>query len=258
MLLYLSGLSLWVGIPLLVVLPALLALCGPVVVRRCFGYERLSGNNEIAGFKFATVGVIYSVMVAFAIIVVWEKFNEAEVAVVQEAGASATLYRLAQGSEPEAAAMRAALATYLKLAIEREWPAMARETESPETTLALDALYTTAQARAHDATTPAAILIEIFKQLDTITQERRVRLHLATGIVPVVVWLVLSCGAILTVTFTFFFATKDLAAQTMMTGILAVLVFMALFTIVSIDHPFTGPSNVGSEPLRAVLADLSG
>jgi hypothetical protein len=64
---------------------------GPVLMRHRVGLERLTSNNEIAGFKFATVGVIYAVLLAFAVIVVWEKFRDAETAVLQEAGASATL-----------------------------------------------------------------------------------------------------------------------------------------------------------------------
>ena len=55
-------------------------------------------------------------------IAVWEKFSEAEGMVTKEAGAAATLYRLAAGPEPEAAAAKAALNNYLKLAIERDCP----------------------------------------------------------------------------------------------------------------------------------------
>ena len=90
--LFLAGLPLWVAAILLVVLPMIAAMCGPVLMRRQIGLERLASNNDIAGFKFATVGVIYAVLLAFAEIVVWEKFSDAETAVVQEAGASATLY----------------------------------------------------------------------------------------------------------------------------------------------------------------------
>jgi len=255
---FLSGLPLWLGIPLLVVLPSVAALFGPLILRRWIGFERLVSNNQTAGFKFATVGVIYSVLVAFAIIVVWEKFNEAEVAVVEEAGAAATLYRLIQRPEPEAAVMRAALDTYLQLAVDRDWPAMAQESESRETTEALNALYSAAQRLARTTSLPQPVVGEMFKQMDSITEARRTRLHLAGGSVPLVVWLVLSTGAILTVAFTFFFANKNLPAQMMMTGILALLVFLALFVIVSIDYPFTGPSNIGSDPLRAVLSDFSG
>jgi hypothetical protein len=60
-------------------------------------------------------------------------------------------------------------------------------------------------------------------------------------------------GAILTVAFKFFFGTQNLRAQLVMTGILSVLTFSALFAMVEIDHPFTGPSHVSSEALKTVL-----
>ena len=254
--LFLSGLPLWVAAVLLVVLPTIAAMCGPVLMRHRISLERLASNNEIGGFKFATVGVIYAVLLAFAVIVVWEKFNDAEIAVVQEAGASATLYRLAAGPEPEAVATRSALGNYLRLAIDRDWPLMATGKESREVTQALDALYAVALRLMENGSRQPAIFVEMFKQLDAITQARRTRLHLATGIVPGIVWLVLSCGAVLTVGFTFFFGTENLAAQVMMTGILSVIVFLGLLVIVSIGHPFTGPVHVGSEPLQTVVEDF--
>src|SRR5580692_7286298 len=54
--LFLAGLPLWVAAILLVVLPTIAAMCGPVLMRRQIGLERLASNNDIAGFKFATVG----------------------------------------------------------------------------------------------------------------------------------------------------------------------------------------------------------
>lgn len=240
----------------MVVLPTLLAMAGPIVLRRFITLEHLASNNEIAGFKFATVGVIYSVLVAFAVIVVWEKFNEAELAVVQEAGAAATLYRLA-APQPKAAEARAAIGNYLKATIEDEWPAMAMAHRSQVASKALTSLYTAVFALGSDGAVQPAIASDMFRQVDAMTQARRIRLHLASGIVPGVLWLVLSSGAVLTVAFTFFFATRNLPAQVMMTGILAFLVFMALFVIISIDLPFTGPAAVGPEPLEAVLADFS-
>jgi hypothetical protein len=254
---FLSALPLWAEVLALVIVPTIVAASGPILLRRWYGYERLASNNEIAGFKFATVGVVYSVMVAFAVIVVWEKFNDAELTVVQEAGAAATLYRLAAGPEPEMIATRGALDGYLKAVVEGEWPKMANGQSSPEATQALDALYGAVLRVASGGLRQPAILSEVFKQVDAITQARRVRLHLATGVVPGIVWLVLCFGAVLTVAFTFFFGTKNLQAQVMMTGILSALVFMALMVIVSIDHPFTGPSSVGPEPLQHVAEDFA-
>jgi Na+/proline symporter len=72
-----------------------------------------------------------------------------------------------------------------------------------------------------------------------------------------VLWTALTLGGILTVAFTFFFGTENLKAQAMMTGVLTIIVFLGLFVIVSIDHPFTGPVHVGSGPLQHVLEDFA-
>jgi hypothetical protein len=213
--LFFSGLPLWAGILLLVVLPAIITICAHIIVRRTVSLEDLATNNEIAGFKFATVGVIYAVLVAFAVIVVWEKFSEAQGAVLKEAGASKILYRLTSGDDPKMMAVRQALGNYLRLAIERDWPQMAVEKHSREVTQALDALYAATLRLNEGESRQTALLIEIFKQLDTITEARRSRLHLATGVVPPVIWLVLFTASILTVVFTFFFGTENLRAQSL-------------------------------------------
>jgi hypothetical protein len=252
---YLSSLPLWVGTLIVVIIPTAIAMFGTVLVRRRVGLERLTSNNEIAGFKFATVGVIYAVLLAFAVIVVWERFSDAETAVLQEAGASATLYRLTSGPSPDATAMRAALSNYLELAIDKDWPRMAREDSSEDVRRSLDNLYLAA-IRISASGGQSAVFSEIFKQLDVLTQSRRTRIQLSEGIVPSVLWLVLVFGAILTVGFTFFFGTENLGAQVLMTGILSTIVFMGLLVIVSINHPFTGPVYIDSEPLNRVLADF--
>ena len=133
---------------------------------------------------------------------------------------------------------------------------MAKAKESRAVTQALDALDASAMRFMQNGSRQPEIFVEVFKQLDTITQARRTRLHLSTGIVPGLLWLVLYSGAVLTVGFTFFFGTKNLPAQVMMTGILSVIVFMGLLVIVSIDHPFTGPVHVGTEPLQTVAEDF--
>src|SRR5690348_2537868 len=97
----LTNQSVWLSSFLLLVPPTLLAMAGPVIVRRFVKVQQLKINNEVAGFKFATVGVLYAVLLAFVVVVVWEKFNQAESEVAKEAGAAATVFRLSQGVDPE-------------------------------------------------------------------------------------------------------------------------------------------------------------
>src|SRR5271166_4680083 len=135
---YLTTLPVWLLIILIVVLPTAAAMIGQALIHNWVGVARLAKNNEIAGFKFATVGVIYAVLLAFAVIVVWEKFSDAETAVDQEAAASATIYRLVDGPDQESVATRAAVGDYLRLAIDRDWPMMAKGEKSRDVTQALN------------------------------------------------------------------------------------------------------------------------
>jgi len=232
-------------------------MCGPVLIRRRIALERLTVNNEVAGFKFAAVAVLYAVLVGFAIIMSWERFADGEAAVAQEAGAAATVYRLAAGADPEAIGIRRALDNYLGLAIEREWPQMAVEKEGVGVTQALDKVYAAVLRFAQSGSRPNGVLVDILGQVDVLTQARRNLLHLAVGIIPGMMWIVLVVGGILTVAFTFFFGTENLRAQVLMTGILSLVVFMSLWVIISIDYPFTGPVHIGNEPLRVVLQEFA-
>jgi Protein of unknown function (DUF4239) len=257
MLLFLTSQPLWLSGAILVGLTTVMAMLATVLVRRYVGLEKLRTNNEVAGFKFATVGVLYAVFLAFAIIVVWQKYSDADATVAKEAGAAATIFHLSHGlGETQGDALHAALANYLKVVISQEWPAMDEGHASKPARQALEAVYSALQQAKSTALQNTALTSEIFYQLDVLTQARRERLLAAEGAVPGIVWIVLFAGAVLTIGFTLFFGTSNLRAQTLMTGMLSVLIFSELLIVVAIDHPFTGTVKVRPEALTEVLSDL--
>ena len=255
----LTTLPLWLSALLIVALPTAIAMIGPFVVRHFVPFKRLHSNNEVAGFKFATVGVLYAVLLAFAIIVVWEKFNDSENVVAKEAGAAATIYRLSDGLSAERrTALRGVMNAYLSAAIAKDWPAMERGTLDPGVTSALSNIYVTLLNARASAGPDTVLMTEILRQLDEISAARRARFVTADGNIPAILWFVLFGGAIVTVGFTFFFGTQNLRAQALMTGALAALVFSALLTVIVIDHPFAGSVKVEPEALEHVLEDFGG
>jgi hypothetical protein len=254
---FLTSLPVWLSGLLLVGLTTVLAMVGPRLVRRYVTLEELSANNEVAGFKFAVVGVLYAVLLAFAIIVVWEKFNEAENVVAREAGAVATIYRLSHGiGDQPGSALRTALNKYLQITVSEDWPAMEHGQESEAARQALDSVYAALLPFAQQQS--SSLMTEVLHQLDIVTQERRARLVAAEGTVPGVLWPVLFWGAALTIGFTYFFGTQNLRAQTLMTGLLSILIFSGLLIIIVIDKPFAGVVKVQPDALAKVLAEFGG
>ena len=85
---------LWVTALFLTIGAALYSIGLTLIARWAYGVDRLKLNNEVAGFKFAVVGVFYAVMLAFVVIAVWEDFRKTEEAVRDEAKAAVDLHRI--------------------------------------------------------------------------------------------------------------------------------------------------------------------
>jgi uncharacterized protein DUF4239 len=254
---FLTGLPLWLSGLLVVGLPTVLAMCGPILVRRYVTPEKLTKNNEVAGFKFAVVGVLYAVLLAFAIIVVWERFSDAENNVATEAGAAGTIYRLSRGIDGQPGiALRGALTNYLRVVISDGWPLMERGSPSTSARDALDGVYKAVLTFDSPERRDTALVSEILHQLDTITQMRRARLSAAEGLVPGVIWPILFGGALITMAYTFFFGSQNLGAQVLMTGMLSIIIFSGLLTAIVIDRPFAGVVKVTPHALTEVLENV--
>jgi len=253
---FLTTRPLWVLILLLIIFTAL-AMAGPLLVRRRVSLEKLRTNNEVAGFKFATIGVLYAVLLAFVVIIAWERFHDAEKALAAEAGSAASLYGLSSAlGEVPAAELRARVSAYLESILHDEWPAMAYGRWSPATTRALHGVYAVVVSYRPVDFHDSNLQQELFRELDRLTEARRERLVTSEGSVPGAIWFVLLFGAALTIGFTFFFGTQNVLTQSLMTGVLAALIFSAVLVVIAIDRPFTGAVVVSKEPLGAVLEDM--
>ena len=72
---------------------AALAIFGAWQVRKRHTLDELVQNNEIAGFKFGVIGVLYAVVLGMAVVAVWEDFKDAVSNAETEANLVGDLYR---------------------------------------------------------------------------------------------------------------------------------------------------------------------
>jgi hypothetical protein len=242
----------------MIALPVGVVMTLTYVVRRSVGLDRLGHNNEVAGFKYAVLGVIYAVLLGFAVIVVWENFRDGQSSVMAEASAISTIYRLAEGVDPAAStAVRSAAMRYGETVVSQEAPAMAMGQASPAATIALSRLYEALLAAKPATLEQSDAFQNLLVSLQTLSDARRDRLELAGSTVPQVIWLVLFGGGLLNVAFLLFFGTRHVWVQMVMSGMLTAVIFMALFSIVMIDHPFAGSVRVSMEPIAYVLEHVA-
>jgi hypothetical protein len=103
----------WIVALVLTVAAEILAVGLMLLTRAISGLDRLKQNNEVAGFKFAVIGVFYGVLLAFVVVSVWEEYRGTETAVSNEAKAIVDLHHVSAALPLEAGVeIRRLLFTY--------------------------------------------------------------------------------------------------------------------------------------------------
>ena len=233
------------------------SVTGLVIVRRTVMLERLRRNNEVAGFIYAVVGVIYAVILAFVVVVVWEQFSDARQAVREEAGEIGDLYRDASLlPDSTRLALQKGLAHYAHTIVHDEWLMMAEGEESRTTSSALRILWHHVQSFRPNGDYEQTLFATMIDRLDRMSVDRRLRLLSSEDAVPSLMWVLLIGGGAITVGFAFFFGTESLGAHNLMVGSLAGMVAMALLLIAALDHPFAGIIQVDPDPFMHLMENM--
>lgn len=242
-----------VGVIMLVI-SAGVAVGGLLIVRRYAPPHKLKGHHDIAGPIFATIGVIYAVLLAFVTIVVYEQFDSAKANLTMEANTYGQMYRTALGfPEPFRSDYRKALNEFADAIMQDEWHAQAYA--GPSARVAAAAKQVNAVFARYEPSTEKEMLYyeQILDKMNVAGELRRQRLLDQEEALPSILWAVLILGGLITVAFTFFFGSDNMIAQHIMTIMVAVLIALVLFTIFVLDFPFTGDLRVPVEPLEQMV-----
>src|ERR671919_1343122 len=208
----------------------LLALAGFELVHRLEPASSRRQHNDVAGFIYAALGVIYAVLLALVVIAVWEQYGAARETVEQEANAAADIFWLAnQLPEPRGTHVQELVRSYAEEVVEHEWPLM----EQGQTPLMSQTRGTAAgwtiiddirqNIQNFEPRTQAEeqLYAEGLDQVDTLSDARRMRLVAAEEGVPTVLWSVLVFGGMAAVGFTYLFGLESTWAHRLMVGTLS-------------------------------------
>jgi hypothetical protein len=118
--------------------------------------------------------------------------------------------------------------------------------EDPRTDAYLNRMLKAIRTLHPHGATAGDLVQQAVGDVSTATEDRRMRVQDSAQTLPPPLWAVLLIGAVLSVGFSLFFGLKSFVAQLLMVSILAVLIALSLFVILTLDLPFTG--GVAAEP----------
>ena len=240
----------------------LLALLGFELVHRLVPADSRQRHNDVAGFIYAALGVIYAVLLALVLIAVWEEYEAARVTVEQEANAAADIYWLAdQLPEERSTRVQELVRSYAEEVINREWPLMeqgqtplmTQEEGTPAGWTIIDDIRQNIQGFEPRTQAEVELYAEGLDQVDILADERRMRLIASEEGVPGVLWTVLIFGGVAAVGFTYLFGLESTWAHRLMVATLAAVIGLVLFTVGAMEYPFSGDARIGTGAFDLIL-----
>jgi hypothetical protein len=240
----------------------LLAICaamvvsvaGLAVVQRLVSSELRKQHNEVAGFIYAVVGIVYAVLLALVVIAVWEDYEAARDTTDREANELAEIFWLAHlYPEPEGRRIQELARSYARVVVEEEWPLMADGRSSPRAWALVDEMRA-ALGEFEPRTQAGQVLYqEGLNRIHDLADARRMRLVEADEGIPAILWVVLGVGGMVTVGFTYLFGLENTWAHGLIVAGLAGLIALVLFTIGALDYPFSGGARIGTGAFELIV-----
>jgi hypothetical protein len=247
----------WFFCLLMIVLYVGISITGLLIIRKFYPHYKCKLHNDIAGFIFATLGVIYAVLLAFVVVITWQDFDKAQDVTVNEANCIATLYR---DSTPFPAEFRAKLkcelTNYVKAIINEEWQTMTRGQRSVKAQKMQEELWKLYGGFQPKNETQKIFFMESLNKLNQSAEMRRQRIvYAGSGINPLL-YFVLFAGSFITIAFTMLFGTENVIPHLIMVSLLAAMIAISLFTIIAMDYPFTGDISIAPDVFTNMLSTL--
>lgn len=214
--------------------------------------------HEIGIAVFLQMGVIYAVIVAFVFTNVWDQFNDASNAVDREAVDLQNMADRAAYLPPEAAAaVRLALARYMRSEVESEWPAMARREHSEQTTKAFTHLFGAIASVAPTNSLATGTRESLLILIRDVRDQRQLRLFQLKTNVPSWLWTLLIGFSAVLVFFVMASGVGHRFVQSMLVGIFAAFLASILVTIHLLDYPFEGSIRIDPDTIASTLAHIT-
>ncbi len=238
---YLSGF-------LLVTASGGLSILGLLTVRRMLRSKDLISCHDVGGYLLSVVGTMYAVILGLIVVDSMSKFQQARTTTEQESNALADLILLSnQLPRQERQEIQTLALEYVRRVVDDEWPMLDRGEHSMEArraaVLLIDAVCRFDPTTEREKAIYQAELTAACQLWDC----RRIRTVTARHGVPPLEWFVLLAGAVVTVTFTYFFKMEHLKIQVIMTVMVSTIIALNLFLVLMFGYPFSGDVKIGSD-----------
>lgn len=237
-----------------VIITVSFAVLGLVLTRRFLPQQRLAATGSVAGHVFDLAGVLYAVLVAFVVVVVWEQLNSAERGTEAEAIAISDLLRDSAGlPAANRPALQQSLIAYTNDVVDDEFPRMRHGETIEQQSDHLTDVWQNYLKIEPVSQREIAFYQESITRLDELGNARKTRISGSQSEIPGELWVLLLGGGMVMLLFTYMFPSPDVVVHGALIALAGSLLAFVLYLTFAMEHPFVGSIAVSPEAYQHVL-----
>lgn len=216
------------------------------------------GVNDAISGTVQAIGVFYGVTVGLISVGVWNTATAAQDAVSHEASTLAALYRDVRSfPAPHNQKLCTLLKLYTLEIVNGDWPAQRERGEfSPKSGPMLDDFQSELAAFVPTNDGQRALFAEALAAFNKTVVQRRLRMDAVENGLSPTMWIVIWCGAVISIGVVFLFHLEDGRLHALLVVLTAGFLGLVLFMIVLNDKPFYGHVAVSTHSYDLVLDTL--
>ncbi|MBX9570732.1 MAG: DUF4239 domain-containing protein [Candidatus Obscuribacterales bacterium] len=231
-----------------------LAILGLLAARKMFDLQKLRESHEVGGYLLSVVGTLYAVLLGLIVVDAMAKFQTARTVTEEEANNLADVFVLAASLPKEMCNhIRKDCIDYTNQVIKSEWAKMDKGEVDVEARRIIVHMNVELSSFEPQTENQKAIYPLLLGAASDVWHTRRERTNFAIHGPPVVEWVSLVIGSIITVFFTYFFNSEHFKIQVVMTSMVALLISLNLYLFLLFSYPFSGDVCVGADPFEVDL-----
>lgn len=237
---------------------ATLSVVGFLFLSRFVPERWIVADTDAAGALYATIGMVYAILVALAAIAVWEPRAAAAENTEREATDLIEAYWSARALDtPDRTVVQRLIMGYTEEVINGEWRSLAKErAPSADAQELLTRLRSAAEAIEPATDRQVAAHDQLLARIADAADARRARIGAASDGMPYPLWPILVFGGIISIAFLYLFGLQRTFPNGLMMFTVGGMVALLLVVIYQLEYPFSRGLSIGPDAFQDALIQL--
>ncbi len=247
-----ASLPAWALFPIFAAIGAAITLGFNTLVRRYVGEDVRSRAGATAAVTLQVVATIYAILIAFVIVDEYTSLQSAQSEMSDKAAALSTLFANSNAfPQPEGDVVRERTLEYARTFVDQAVPHL-EDTATPDaaTEAALQRLFTAVQRIEPTMQSQRTAYDAMITSLDSIVHTRSNLVDAAKASVPHTLLVLLIVIGLTVMAVAATLDTRHRTSHLLLLSALALVIWMTLALVVSLDYPFNGIIRVSDAPVR--------